>query len=147
MGTATSAASAICRAVIALRLLASTTGIVLARLVRFYALGFGILSVYANERGPRSCAVRRDDDVSIGRDKCRTVAHPDHYWEQSAYAVTLIDFPLANAVPTVPIAVHTVVLDGYEDVSWTRSAVPVVVTNAPPPSSTVPAAHVAVDVA
>jgi hypothetical protein len=75
------------------------------------------------------------------------MGHIDHYWEQRAYAVTLIVLLLARVVATVPIAVHVVVLDGYEDVSWTLATAPVVVSNAPPPSSTFPAAHVAVEVA
>jgi hypothetical protein len=49
------------------------------------------------------------------------------------------------AVMTVPVAVQTVVLDGYDEVRTTRLACPDV-TNAPPPRSTFPAAHVAVAV-
>jgi hypothetical protein len=67
---------------------------------------------------------------------------------QIANAVTVIVTPPPRFDSAVAIAVHTVALDGYEDVSTTRSLLfaDEIVTWAPPPSNSFVAAQVAVDV-
>jgi hypothetical protein len=63
--------------------------------------------------------------------------------------VTVIDVFAVSATVTAPVAVQTVVLEGYEATTVARPlwAAFEVVTSAPPPRSTFPAGQVAVEVA
>jgi hypothetical protein len=66
------------------------------------------------------------------------------YVVQTAYAVTVAVFTPVRAVVTTADAVQTVVDVGRDPTSTTRRFACVFVAFAPPPSSTLPAGHVAV---